>query len=87
MKIKRQLGKFIVTFDFIEDARDFLLSAFYSIGFLPLKIETDYSIQTIEYIGTSPKFSEIVEGASVPIYEILKSDINDDEPTFEVKLR
>lgn len=87
MRIKRRLGKFIVTFAFVEDARDFLLSAFYSIGFLPLKIESDYSIQIIEYIGTSPKFSEIAEGDSPPVYEILKSDINDGEPKFEVKLR
>ena len=87
MKIKRQLGKFTITYELIEDERDIILSAFYSIGFLPIEVKSDYSKQAIVYIGTSPKFSEMECGASIPAYEILRSDINDGEPTFEVKLR
>jgi hypothetical protein len=55
----------------LEESHDYLSEAFYEIGFIPDRIETDFNTANYLYRGKSPAFNiEVKEGNQIPIYTL-----------------
>ena len=64
----RKLGKFYMPYNFIES--ESAPELFAELRFVPLRAEAQEYRKLYEYIGTSPLFSEVEEGAEIPEYRI-----------------
>jgi hypothetical protein len=65
----RKLGKFYATYELIES--EGASEVFAALQFVPLRAEALEYKKIYEYIGTSPLFSEVEEGAEIPEYRIV----------------
>ncbi len=66
---KRKIGKFRISHIFIERTSQKTLSKIMS-NFVPIKAESLYAMDAIEYTALSDLFEEVPWGTEIPFYNI-----------------
>jgi hypothetical protein len=65
-----RLGRFYVDKRLVDDRN--ILPILQMLELVPTRVQSAYEGYMYEFEGTSPHFSEIEEGAEVPLYEVLE---------------
>ena len=73
----RRLGVIRVTHEMIDKEPGVISDAFHMVGFVPIEISSSLLLRRFEYLGISPKFTEVAEGSCAPVYMISISKDNE----------
>ncbi|MCW7552117.1 hypothetical protein NX722_05550 [Endozoicomonas gorgoniicola] len=71
---KRNLGAFEIPIEFVEKEPEQLARIFGLMTFVPVRVECLWHKSVFEYIGLSPKFKEVPEGATARKYQLTCTD-------------
>ncbi len=66
-----QIGKITVDEHYLRDKPEDIVEAFCLMKFLVVRAEMMFHRRHIEYIGISPMFEEVPDGAEPPWYELI----------------
>ena len=66
----RQLGRFRVNLEYIQQHPEDVADMFSFIRFVPLDTTIHYDVYCIEYLGVCSLFTEVPEGSEAPLYDM-----------------
>ena len=84
MKAKR-IGMFSVPRDWIEEHPQEVVEMFFNLNMIVIRAEMMYHTMAIEYTALSPVFDLCPIEHMVPLYHLIRIQLNNDEVTYKVE--